>query len=309
MSDDRHSMSDTWADSQAHGSDTENVEKQFVDASKVWRPGLRDSWDSRASDWEKKYRNNRERSEHETRILDIAAWLRQRGLLGADCDVIDVGCGPGRFAAEFAKTARSVKGVDISPKMTGYGEQWCRECGLVNTTFHALDFNTADVAELGWEGKFDLAFSSITPAIATVQGLENLIRVSRGWCFNASFIYLDDPLHEDIMRTVFGREPRTNKTSHSYWFYELFSLLWSRGFFPETSYYKQVKSSRLNADRDTAQRLARMLLEEGEATDDAVSSVQKYLVEHADPSGCLVEDSECLYGWLIWNVQNRMKKR
>ena len=283
----------------------EELEQRFISTSSKRKTSLRVSWDQQADEWDKKYRREEERSEHEVRIRDVAAYLRQRGLLGPDCDVADVGCGPGRFAAEFAKTARSVVGLDISPKMVRYGEEWCLECGRSNTAFYAVDFANADVAALGWEKKFDLAFSSITPAIATLQGLENLMRISRGWCFNASFVYRDIPLHTDIMHTLFDREPRRNKTTHSHWFYELFSLLWFRGFYPETFYYKQLKSIHLNADRDTAWRLTRFLLEEDETTDEAVGRVLKYLEDHADASGCVTEDSECRYGWLLWDVRNR----
>ena len=124
-------------------------------------------------------------------MRDTAVRLRQRGLLGPEQDVADVGCGPGRYVAEFAKTARSVMGTDISPKMTGFGAAYCREQGLTNVSFQPVDFRRADIAALGWEGKFDLVYSSITPAISGLSGLDNLIRMSRAWCFNASFVYND----------------------------------------------------------------------------------------------------------------------
>ena len=282
----------------------EELERKFACASDGRKASRRESWDRRAEDWDTKYRREEERAEHEVRIRDMAAWLRQRGMLGPEQDVADIGCGPGRFAAEFARTARSVLGVDISPKMAEYGEAWCREQGLTNTRFAAVDFPAADIAALGWEGRFDLVFSSITPAVSTLQGLENLMRMSRGWCFNASFVYNDDPLHRDMMLTLFGREPRRNKTSHSHWFYELFSLLWHRGYYPETFYYTQVKSLPLVPDRKTAERLTRYLLEEEEVTEDAIRRLQAYLEQHAGPEGTVTDDSECRYGWLLWNVKD-----
>ncbi len=280
------------------------LEQQFICRSDSRKISRRESWDQRAEDWDSKYRREEERSEHEVRIRDMSAWLRQRGLLGPEQDVADIGCGPGRFAAEFARTCRSVLGVDISPRMAAYGEAWCKELGLTNTRFAALDFSKADVAALGWEKQFDLVFSSITPAVSSLEGLENLMRMSRAWCFNASFVYNDNPLHRDMMLTLFGREPRRNKTSHSHWFYELFSLLWHRGYYPETFYYTQRKSVRLTPDRKTAERLTRYLLEEDEADEAAVNKLLAYLEQHADRDGGLTEDSECRYGWLLWNVQD-----
>ena len=33
--------------------------------------------------------------------------------------------------------------------------------------------------------------------------------------------------------------------------------------------------------------------------------VLDYLEKHADGNGAVTEDSECRYGWLLWNVQDR----
>ncbi len=265
----------------------------------------REAWDRRAENWDRKYREEGERQLHEVRIRDMAAWLRERGVLGPELDVADIGCGPGRFAAEFARTARSVLGVDISPRMTEFGAEYCRELGLDNVRFQALDFRTADVAELGWEGRFDLAFSSITPAVSGLHGLDNLIRISRAWCFNASFVYSENALYSQLMQTLFDREPRRHMTSHSHWFYELFSLLWYRGYYPESRYYKQYREQTVPADRVTAERYADFLLEEAEVTEENVRRIQRFLEERADGEGGLIEASDCWYGWLLWDVRDR----
>ena len=273
------------------------------------RAGRQDTWDHRAGDWDSKYRREEEKDLHEQRVRDTAAWLRQRGLLGPDMDVADVGCGPGRYVAEFARTARSVLGTDISPKMTEYGEAYCRERGLTNTSFHAADFRNTDIAALGWEGKFDLTYSSITPAVSGLRGLDNFIRMSRAWCFNASFVYSDNPVHTAILGELFGREPRRNKTSHSHWFYELFSLLWFRGYYPECHYYKQFKEAKLSADEATARRLTEYLLDEEEATADNVRRVLRWLEDHAGGDGTVLEASDCWYGWLLWDVRDRHERK
>ena len=55
-------------------------------------------------------------------ILDAATaelvdWLTAEGLIGPECDVLDLGCGIGRVAAALAPRCRSVLGIDISPGM------------------------------------------------------------------------------------------------------------------------------------------------------------------------------------------------
>ena len=268
-----------------------------------------DAWDRRAGDWDKKYRRESEKELHQVRIRDVAAHLRQRGLLGPEQDVADVGCGPGRFVAEFAKTAHSVLGTDISPKMAEFGAEYCREQGLTNVRFQAVDFPRADIRSLGWEGKFDLVFSSITPAVSGLQGLNNLIAMSRAYCFNASFVYNVNELHREIMRELFDREPRRYQTSHSHWFYELFSLLWFRGYYPECSYYKQYRELRVPANEDTARRYASFLLEEEEATEENARRIRRFLEQHAEPDGAITERSDCWYGWLLWDVRAKHERK
>lgn len=280
----------------------ETLYEQKFDESKMSR---QETWDKRAGDWDKKYRREEERAQHESRVLDTAAWLRSHGLLGPDCDAADVGCGPGRFVAEFAKTARSVLGTDISPRMTAFGADYCKELGLQNTRFQPVNFPEADIVALGWEKKFDLVFSSITPAVSGLKGLDNLIAMSRAWCFNASFVYHVNDLHSRLMAELFGRPPKRDKTSHSQWFYELFSLLWFRGYYPETYYYKQHRDLRLPADRATAERLAGFLLDDGEDNPENVSRILRFLTDNADGDGLVLETSDCWYGWLLWDVRDR----
>jgi len=268
------------------------------------RSSRKEAWNHRASDWDQKYRTETEKDQHSVRVKDTAEWLRKQGLLGSDQVVADIGCGPGRFVAEFAKTARHVMGTDISPNMTEYGAAYCKEQELNNVEFHAVDFRNIDIAELGWERQFDLVFSSITPAVSGLKGLNNLLRMSRGWCFNASFVYSDNELQRGIMEEVFGRSPRRDKTSHSHWFHELFNLLWFRGYYPQSTYYKQHKELQIRADYATAMRLADFLLEDGEVTEKNAARILDYLERHADADGMVKEQSDCWYGWLLWDVRD-----
>ena len=70
-------------------------------------------WDRRAEAWEQEYQASGTRK-NDDRIQATVEFLWGRGLLGPDCDVADIGCGPGRFAAAFGLTARTVAGFDIT---------------------------------------------------------------------------------------------------------------------------------------------------------------------------------------------------
>ena len=78
-------------------------------------------WDKRAEKWVTNFGKPQGKQISHQRMMAIAAHLRQKGLLKADDSVIDIGCGPGYYVAEFAKTACHVTGTDLSSQMVEYG--------------------------------------------------------------------------------------------------------------------------------------------------------------------------------------------
>ena len=73
-----------------------------------------DIWDKRMKNWKQNFwtANLKDNGSGKSmaRVRETAAYLKQAGVLGPDTDVIDIGCGPGRFVSEFACTARMVVG-------------------------------------------------------------------------------------------------------------------------------------------------------------------------------------------------------
>ncbi len=82
----------------------------------VSRTPSKSFWDNRAAEF------NKPVSQHgpDERTRKIVGFLSQNNLLIQDRSVLDIGCGPGRFAVEFAKRAMDVTGLDISDKMLDY---------------------------------------------------------------------------------------------------------------------------------------------------------------------------------------------
>lgn len=68
-----------------------------------------DIWDKRMKNWKQNFwtANLKDNGSGKSmaRVRETAAYLKQAGVLGPDTDVIDIGCGPGRFVSEFARTA------------------------------------------------------------------------------------------------------------------------------------------------------------------------------------------------------------
>ena len=265
----------------------------------------REIWNERAHEWARQLQGGERRERSDKRVQATAAYLRSRGLLTPDSDVIDIGCGPGRFVAEFAKTARHAVGTDLSGQMLEYGAQYAREIGVENTSYVEADFQQADLDALGWRNRFDLVFSSITPAIGG-DGLKKLMEISRGWCFNSCFVRFEDELEDELVRNVLNREPKRTPNGHWHWFYALFNLLLLEGYYPETTYYKEEKNSVILADEDTAQRCAERLAKEYALEADSLRGpIARYLENQANEDGKLTRRDDCWYGWILWDVTHK----
>ena len=66
----------------------------------------------------------------EAATAELVAWLEAQRLVGPETDVLDLGCGIGRLAAELGPRCRSVLGLDVSPGMVA--EATRRLSGLPN---------------------------------------------------------------------------------------------------------------------------------------------------------------------------------
>lgn len=73
----------------------------------------------------------------ERATAELARLLGNWGLLGADRDALDIGCGIGRFEKALAPFLRSIVGIDLSPAMIAEAKRRC--AGIINVEFHLCD--------------------------------------------------------------------------------------------------------------------------------------------------------------------------
>ena len=111
-------------------------------------------WDRRADQWVRRLEEDQAyRARELERVEATAAFLRQRGLLAQGQTALDIGCGPGLFTVEFARTAGQVTGIDLSPRMMEHARAYARRQGVDNAAFRSCDFRRADPAAMGRAGR------------------------------------------------------------------------------------------------------------------------------------------------------------
>ena len=255
-------------------------------------------WDKRAERWIANLNAEPGKTARKQRIRTLAAQLRGRGLLNGEQTVVDIGCGPGLFALEFARTARRAVGIDYSTRFVEHAKKLAGERNVTNAEFLQRDFLTLDVEKEGFARAFDLVFTCLTPAAAAAGSLEKLMNMSCGYCCNTTIVHAEDSLAEQVMRDVYGEELKSRWNGRS--FFALANLLWLRGYYPETFYYDDVRDEVVVPDRRWAKKIAAYC---GKREEEDLCRIERYLAK----LGEMPRHSASRYGSILWNVNQKDK--
>ncbi|HHX37440.1 MAG TPA: class I SAM-dependent methyltransferase [Clostridiaceae bacterium] len=285
-----------------------NPDKVKVYFINLWddRPGTKiqhtaAAWDQRADQWEKRLRHDEakiERTDH--RIDAVIKYLLDQGHLQPHHNVVDIGCGPGRFVAEFAKRTEFCLGIDLSPKMIDYATAFAHEQNVTNAEFVAADFAAVDIDRVGWRQRFDLVFSYTTPALSRREDIRKSIAMSCGWCMHCGFVDSQDHLREDVCREVFGAAtPRTGGGNHMY---ALFNLLWLEGYKPYVHYFSERHMDLVTVTADLARQICERIDCGDMPSSEAAKRVLHYLKGRADAAGHIEYPFDATYMWLLWDT-------
>lgn len=259
-----------------------------------------EKWNKRAEFWESARKKKQKGDE---RVVSAINFLKEKRLLDKKYDVVDIGCGPGRFAAAFAKYVHKVVGLDISDKMVEHGMKHIHNEGLNNASLYVCDFETFDIEKARYKQAFDLVFSSMTPALHSMNGLLKSMEMSRAWCCNITHLERRNLLREQIMQEVFGRQPAPQLTGR--WFFSLFNVLFLLGYDPETSYEKCHRETWVTPDEEYVDFLLEYMLPSEEQTTENAVKITNWLHSHLNEEGQIKEITYSAYGRILWDVRNK----
>jgi SAM-dependent methyltransferase len=108
---------------------------------------------------------------------DVIRYLYANGAFLKDCEVLDIGCGPGTYSLIFAEMAKKVDGLDISRGMLRQMQNEASIRGLNN--INSIQSSWGDFQA---DDRYDLVFSSFSPAVFDAHTLIKMEQYSRGTC-------------------------------------------------------------------------------------------------------------------------------
>lgn len=190
-------------------------------------------WDAMAENY-----NSSQNSQGMQDSCRVAEFMHQKKRLMND-EVLDVGGGAGLYAIPLAKYAKMVTITDISSNMLTYAKENADAAGLKNVNYIKLDWEKANLKELGWENRFDLVFASMCPAIREGGSIDKMMTASKNWCSINRIIKMKDSVAEKIVRKI---KPSEQSESHNNRekTQRIFNYLWEKGYEPEMDYFEET---------------------------------------------------------------------
>ncbi len=250
-------------------------------------------WNNRAEEFNKLVTQG----SPDERILKIVGFLSHMSLLTQNSSVLDIGCGPGRFAVEFAKQSTDVTGLDISDKMLGYAVKNAEAANLANTSFKKLNWDEVNLEDYGWNKRFDLVTAINSPGIHDRITLEKMIAASKEYCFLSNFVDRIDSV-QDILRTEILKLEDVRFYSNT--IYSIFNILWLTGYYPGIAY--------VDTDRETVRTVEEAcvyygtLFETENYSGNQKNDLIRSYLEEISVNGYVMEKVRTKTAWIYWKV-------
>lgn len=224
----------------------------------------------------------------------VSLVLRTSGASRDLTDVLDIGCGAGRYSLALAGDVRSVTGVDFSPAMIGAARRKASAAGIPNAEFRVADWASADTRSIG---RFSLTIAHMTPAICSAGTFAKMLAVSSGMCYLAGYVSRGSPVWDEIYR-VTGKDGSATESDKLLFAQD---TLWRIGRRPRIEYIAEHRSRRMPLEE------ARHVYLDGargfvSLTGKQEKAIDSYLTSTAGPDGTFEDSSDPLIGVLYWDM-------
>ena len=251
-------------------------------------------WGRSAEDFQRVYRLGL--NDYNARLLRFWA---ESGMLFPGARVLDIGCGVGKYGTYLAELGCDVTLTDISGEMLRHAEE---NMARFRTPWAVVqcDFNEVTGREPVFAGGFDLAISTMSPAIHDAETVRKMSAMTRGHCFLARFSAWEQPFRDELQRRM-GVVPRQPHPGAAKDCENMLRAVREAGFEPQRKIVDYDWS-----DERTPEQMADYLIRRSFAGDpDAEAkraAAQRSARELADADGLVRDAVHTKVSWIWWAV-------
>ena len=258
----------------------------------------RENWDKVAGNYQDVFRLGL--NDYNAALLRF--W-KERGMLFPGARVLDIGCGVGKYGTYLAELGYDVTLTDISAEMLRHAEQ-NMEKYQTPWAVYRCDFNDISGEEPVFAGGFDLAISTMSPAVHDARTVGKMSALSRRWCFLARFYDWEQPFRDLLMQDL-GMAPRRIFRDLKSDCTSMIQSVCKAGFMPLVRYVDYNW-----ADPRTPEQMAYYMLQtcfgEEERTEDLHERLLCAARNHVRKNSMVVDNVNTKVVWIYWKTEGRI---
>ena len=230
----------------------------------------------------------------------LLRFWQEEGMLFPGARVLDIGCGVGKYGTYLAELGFDVTLTDISAEMLRHAEENMAKYKTPWAVYRC-DFNEATGKESVFEKGFDLAISTMSPAIHDAATVKKMSDMTRGWCFLARFYDWEQPWRDQLIREL-GLAPRRVFDDLQGDCTAMIQSVCEAGFVPQVRYVDYNW-----ADPRTPEQMADYMLRtyfaEDENRDALACETLRLARQHADMEGKVIDNVNTRVAWIWWKTE------
>ena len=239
-------------------------------------------------------------NEYNARLLRF--W-QEKGMLFPGCRVIDIGCGVGKYGTYLASLGCDVTLTDISEKMIRHARE---NMARFSTPWAAVccDFNEITGEEEVFARGFDLAISTMSPAIHDLDTVRKMSSMTHGRCFVARFYDWEQPLRDELMMsadiTPKSRFERPLKLDCE----DMLNAVRDAGFTPQVEYVDYNWADKRSID-EMAEYMYRNYFADESNGAELKSRIHDIITEKYGAEGSVNDCVNTKVAWIYWKTEEQ----
>ncbi len=257
----------------------------------------RENWDKVAGNYQEVFRLGL--NKYNAALLRF--W-KDEGMLFPNARVLDIGCGVGKYGTYLAELGYDVTLTDISAEMLRHAEE---NMAKYQTPWavYCCDFNDASGEEPVFAGGFDLAISTMSPAVHDVRTVGKMSALSRRWCFVARFYDWDQPFRDLLMQDL-GMAPRHIFRDLKSDCTSVIQSVCMAGYMPQVKYVDYNWSDARTSEQ-MADYMFQTYFEEVERQEDLYERLLYAVKNHVSTNGLVDDCINTKVAWIYWKTGER----
>ena len=252
------------------------------------------SWDLAARDYQRVFRLGL--NEYNASLLRF--W-QVEGMLFPGARVIDIGCGVGKYGTYLAELGYDVTLTDISGEMLRHAEENMAKYSTPWAVYRC-DFNEATGKEPVFADGFDLAISTMSPAIHDAETVKKMSAMTRGWCFLARFYDWEQPFRDQLMKELGLVPRRAFDDLHADCAFMVRSVS-AAGYVPLVKYVDYNWADPRTPEQ-MADYMSRTYFSGDENREELTQKMQRLAKQHAGADGNVIDNVNTRVAWIYWGT-------